>query len=358
MGRVLIGVAGVVVAGLGAVAIAQGTSGTVRVAATGAQTAKGWQTVSERADERLYGITATGPKDAWVSGLTYVSKTLRPLIMHWNGRTWTPTAAPAAAGESAVFDIKAVSASNVWAFALSGKRAFVLHSNGRKWVESGSWAAPKAMPGELLPLSPANVWSFDAISPSLSHPMPKADIHHYDGRNWRSVSLPQAVTGAAGTARSAWAVGYTSPGVPHPAVSHWNGTHWLRVKLPALGAGTLTSVLARTTKDVWAAGTTAGKGLLLHWDGKHWKAIPAGATALQSVASDGRGGLWLATIDGRVLHYANSRLTSASLPPQGPGLTAQMLLPTLIPGTTTLWATGMVRRGLTGQDGLLLEYGR
>jgi hypothetical protein len=361
MRRVLIGVTGAAVAGLGAAAIAQ--AGTVRATTTATQTqqtqqtraTKSWQITKNDTTERFYGITATGPKDAWLAGLTYKAKTLRPLMMHWNGHTWASTTLPTGVQNTGVFDVKAVSPSNIWAFALSSKSAFILHENGKRWTESGSWPAAGAMAGKLLPLSPANVWSFDAISPSLTHPMPKVDIRRYDGKSWRAVSFPQAVTGADGTNKSAWAVGYTS-GLPHPAVSHWNGTRWLTVKLPALGPGSLMSVVAQNAKSVWAVGTSGGKGLVLHWDGAHWKATTT-AGALQSVSLDGAGGLWVTTIDGKALHYENGRWTNASLPAQGPGLTAQMLLPALVPGTKTLWATGMVRHGLTGEAGLLLRFG-
>lgn len=85
----------------------------------------------------------------------------------------------------------------------------------------------------------------------------------------------------------AWAVGFSGM-VPdeHTLMLHWDGTTWSRVTSPAMVDGTpgiLSDVTVVSASDAWAtgetgtrpasAGVSAGKSLLLHWDGRRWSQV-------------------------------------------------------------------------------------
>ncbi|MGH3392667.1 MAG: hypothetical protein ACRDOO_27690, partial [Actinomadura sp.] len=126
---------------------------------------------------------------------------------------------------------------------------------------------------------------------------------HWDGRDWRTVPVPapsrvnsELVAVSARAGDDAWAVGSAGGA---PLVTHWDGRSWTRSATPVPASGALSDVVALAADDVWAVGTAAPNGdvpLVLHWDGRAWltPAVPETRGRLYSVASDGRGGVWVA----------------------------------------------------------------
>jgi hypothetical protein len=63
------------------------------------------------------------------------SESSKPLIMHWNGKKWTPVSI---AGGAWLSGLAGVSANNVWAVGNidghgSGRGAAIVHWNGKAW---------------------------------------------------------------------------------------------------------------------------------------------------------------------------------------------------------------------------------
>lgn len=122
-----------------------------------------------------------------------------------------------------------------------------------------------------------------------------------------SFSLPGRLDGVAATStEDAWAVGSTTAG--KPLILHWNGTTWARETTPSSlsdsrRSGTsLTGVAATSADNAWAVGSTYGetsgrpRALILHWNGSAWTvaAVPAANrdTSLQAVTAASPTSAW------------------------------------------------------------------
>ena len=94
----------------------------------------------------LNGVAAVSATDAWAVG-TYGHQGLmtpagKPLVLHWDGTSWTQAKAPFFGGFSGLGGVSAVSATNVWAVGSvnSGPQfiptTLILHWNGTAWTRS------------------------------------------------------------------------------------------------------------------------------------------------------------------------------------------------------------------------------
>lgn len=145
-------------------------------------------------------------------------------------------------------------------------------------------------------------------------------------------------------------------GVSRPLLAHWDGTGWSQVALPGGSSlsGELVGVAARSSNDVWFAGTMDGvrTARLYHWDGSRVRSVPvaiqdptcfaarATVTALTVTAQD----VWLGlrcglTTDARqegsvqTLHDGRWRLALVQEPSSG-------ILGLAENGSGTVWAVG------------------
>jgi hypothetical protein len=94
----------------------------------------------------------------------------------------------------------------------------------------------------------------------------------------------------------AWAVGSLN-GVNQPVTEHWNGTSWSIVTTPTVpNGGSLHSVTARASNDVWAVGFAYTGGgttvhpLTMHWDGAAWSIVTSPPASAQALGVSGRPG--------------------------------------------------------------------
>jgi hypothetical protein len=80
------------------------------------------------------------------------------------------------------------------------------------------------------------------------------------------------------TAGNVWAAGMTNPAVGTPAalVIRWNGSTWATVAVPHASAFGPATVAASSATDVWLFGASSAR----RWDGQHWHqvSIPQGPT--------------------------------------------------------------------------------
>ena len=87
----------------------------------------------------LFGVSAISGSDAWAVG-AYLATHTEPLIVHWNGTTWTqaPTPRPSPV-QNSLFGVSAVSGSDAWAVgdyynnATGAIDTLILHWNGTTW---------------------------------------------------------------------------------------------------------------------------------------------------------------------------------------------------------------------------------
>lgn len=102
---------------------------------------------------------------------------------------------------------------------------------------------------------------------------------YWNGRSWKRARDPAPgyfLTGvAAGSARSAWAIGYNTD--VQNTILRWNGTAWR----PAAGyippAGdSLFGVAAVSATNAWVAGGSADDGIIIErWDSTAWRQVPS-----------------------------------------------------------------------------------
>src|SRR6185312_8301447 len=118
-----------------------------------------WQQVPTtnivRQDERLLGVSASGPDDAWAVGNTnsISAASHDTLAAHWNGTAWTITPTPAAASGgrlASLYDVADLSPASAWAVG-QGKDARPLaeHWDGTAWsmVKTANTAEPTGLSG-------------------------------------------------------------------------------------------------------------------------------------------------------------------------------------------------------------------
>jgi hypothetical protein len=183
----------------------------------------------------LTGVAVTSPSNVWAVGGAGDGSVL---IVHWNGQTWKQLRAPRLRAASAFLtSVAATSYRNAWAVGAAGTRTLILHWNGASW---------KPVP-----------------SPS-------------PGRNAQLLSVSVTKQGAA------WAVGVWYPGGQQAQlIERWTGRRWQRMPEPVplagqpAGQGFLTSVVARSPRNAWAAGQgAAGYGSeFVHWNGSRWREV-------------------------------------------------------------------------------------
>ena len=248
----------------------------------------------------LLGVSAVSPTDAWAVGY-YRNSTggAHPLILHWNGSTWSRVTSPNPGGTH-LLGVSAVSPTDAWAVGWYGAKAsLILHWNGSAWAQVANPSPGGALSGVSAD-SATDAWAvgsyttFSQVTYSLTL--------HWDGSAWAQVASPSP-GGTSGTtlsgvsadsATDAWAVGDSRV---NPLILQWNGSAWAQVASPDPGGGyvILLGVSAVSATDVWAVGwygsSTSLQALVLQWNGGTWAQVtiptPLGATdsALSGVST-------------------------------------------------------------------------
>ena len=273
-----------------------------------------WQQVPTpnivRQDERLLGVSASGPNDAWAVGNTNMISFAShdTLAAHWDGTAWTivPTPAAASGGRLAsLHDVADLGPANAWAVG-QGKDARPLaeHWDGTAWsvvpvpvpaVPSGTGFANAAL-SKISAISATDIWAVGTTTAIQGVNVVRFTLAmHYNGTAWSIVKTVNTAepTGlsdvTAISANNAWAVGNgfnnahdTSASVANKAViEHWNGTAWSIAARPA-GLISVDRISAASATDIWATGealqTIGGNPLpvprTLHWNGTAWSVAP------------------------------------------------------------------------------------
>lgn len=230
----------------------------------------------------LQGVASVSPVDAWAVGNTQLGKTL---VLHWNGSTWSQVPSPGPGAANDLTGISADSATDAWAVgtycssACTGNGVYpplILHWNGATWSQT---AAPSQATYNILQsvstVSPGNAWAAGysgTNSDSLSL--------HWNGSTWSVVKTPDIYNlwgVSASSAADAWAIG------DFPIFLHWSAPSdkWTEVTVPNLGPYSgFSGVSAHSASNAWAVGNYCVSGcsgnspvldnLILHWNGKSW----------------------------------------------------------------------------------------
>jgi hypothetical protein len=193
----------------------------------------------------LSAVGALSLTAAWAVGVTYaVGDTIGPvdsLIEQWDGSAWHIVANT---GHDALNAVAAISPRDIWAVGGQlnygvGSGPLILHWDGTTWS-----VVPSVRPADtnfvtlagVAVIAANDVWTVgrqDAGSAHLLQPL----VEHWDGTAWRIVSspLPQSATNGMlssvtriPSTHQLWAVGewshYAVPALPQPLLERWVGT--------------------------------------------------------------------------------------------------------------------------------------
>jgi hypothetical protein len=248
---------------------------------------------------QLEGVSAISSKDVWTVGEVF-SGTL--LSEHWDGTAWSQvsTPNPGPPGGENLFAVSGVASNDVWAVGYYNDSngvtsPLILHWDGTSWTQS----TVPVQAGHVYELfgvtaiSSTDVWAVGIANAGAPTAVSSTDrlvtlAFHWDGTSWSRVQTPDPDNGnlltgvTAISSTNVWAVGYhyaPPTYIAQPLTAHWNGKRWSLVPSPAVTGNTsLLGVSGVSGKDVWAVGEVSGPSttvtLAMHWDGTGWTVVP------------------------------------------------------------------------------------
>jgi hypothetical protein len=233
---------------------------------------------------KQYGLSAIGAAsatDIWAAG----SIGDDALVLHWNGKAWSHIPVPlnSAQNVSGITSVKAISASNAWAVGSITSEAtglevpLILHWNGKSWTRRQS---PRLLYGDPSGLtavagsSASNVWAVGLGDAG------NAVQFHWNGKSWSnetyrgSFPIPGFGYELRGVETTSSSSAWTSACCGRAL--YWNGKKWSRTQIGTTSQDyELLGLASASSSSVWAAGwffNSSGNyvAIILHWNGKTW----------------------------------------------------------------------------------------
>ena len=280
---------------------------------------------------RLSSVVTLGPGDAWAAGshsgpMEEILGT-HPLVEHWDGTRWAVIRVPLP-GHGGFNSISADAPNDVWAAGWwvpegtsrheseAAMRPLVAHWDGRSWHVIHLPAPRSEGLSQVVALAPDDVW---VAGPGIySNGTPT--VRRWDGSHWRSIRAPfgpddPSFRLAATSATDAWAVGGQRVGSHvETLAAHWDGHTWMIAPAPTQNTDSmLLDVHAVSPTDVWALGqsgfvkvthhspdcngkcteiqSTIPVAIYEHWNGSRWTLAPVASEreglAFLTAAPDG-----------------------------------------------------------------------
>ncbi|MEV5752669.1 hypothetical protein AB0L00_33055 [Actinoallomurus sp. NPDC052308] len=268
---------------------------------------RSWSSVTMPAVGRINFLTATGRNDVWASADC--------AMLHWDGRRWTPMSYPAIPGaqQSSGTLVAAGGPKDAWLIGgtydsrTQVAQGYVQRWNGRQWRRM---ALPRLGDNWLLSgMAVRNSHDVWAAGTDFGNSQGREHLVllHWNGRTWKRLKEPaigdrwtrRVAAVRALSANDVWVVGAGQAGSRGgsrlPIMLHWNGHKWSSTPVPD-GSGEINDVV-KNGRSVWAVGDTDSPYHMytLRWDGKRWSrgSIPqAGDGGVNGAAAIPGGGLW------------------------------------------------------------------
>jgi hypothetical protein len=254
----------------------------------------------------LSAIAMTSGSNGWAVGSTLAINS-GPLILHWDGSTWTQVKLPPLSG-GFLSAIAANSARNAWAVGAIGAKNLILHWNGVRWSRIRC-PSPRGNEG-LISVTVTRSGAAWAVGFRNTRGGGVDVILRWIGGKWKVAANPAPTSAglpagagllegvAAASDRYAWAVGMGAPGF-WTVAARWNGSVWRQASMPNIQGGVLAAVTMAPHGDAWAVGVVEGNAkhsvLIMHWNGHSWRRVkspdPPGAV-LRSVTALRDGTAW------------------------------------------------------------------
>jgi len=275
-----------------------------------------------------------------------------PLILHWNGTSWSPAALSGVSGPGGLTSVAAASPRDAWAVGTDSSGAVVLHWNGKKWYTVSFPDQATAIVSSVAVAPDGTAWLAGGV-PNSSGDY-QSLVEEWNGNAWRVVN-----TGLDGGALSLVRVAASGdvfvagPGVTsNNLVAYEHGGTW--TSLPAPPLDSVNDVLAVSGTDVWAVGlfltTTTGStpAEICNWNGSTWSTVSVfSAGQALSISPDASGqpqwvGLTTNTDPASTLYsyYDGSSWSNVSGATALTGAFEGYTVTAHIPGTNATWAVG------------------
>jgi hypothetical protein len=237
---------------------------------------------------RLASIDGASASSLWAVGTKVVAARRRPLIEHWNGRTWSAAPPPAFSAHGAdLEDVDVAGDGTGWAVGTRMDPFLEVARTLTLRLDSGTWKVVHAPDTDRL--VNADLRAVDASGPDdvwavgRAYPGNQPVVEHRTAAGWSLVQTPDVHDRSfndvfARSTSDVWAVGSQtsrSGTATQPLTEHWNGVSWSvePAPFPAGTGGILEAVDGSAATDVWAVG---GR-LVEHWDGVSWSRVLIGA---------------------------------------------------------------------------------
>jgi hypothetical protein len=261
----------------------------------------------------LNGVAVVAANDVWAVGQAAHGNLYKTLVEHWNGTAWRIIPSPNVTGESSVLQaISVVSANDIWAVGFSSDASFedkplIMHWNGTSWSIVPSPSVNEDVLFAVDAVAANDVW---AVGKSQNEA--RTLTLHWNGRAWSVVPSPNDsgndnnLFGVAAIAHNdVWAVG--NAGSLKTLAIHWNGRSWSVVPTPPFNNANnevLVGIVALSRDDIWAAGLfrlplqgSAQQTLTENWNGSSWSIVaspnaPNSNNRLHGITATPNGTLW------------------------------------------------------------------
>ena len=244
--------------------------------------------------------------DCWAVGCYYNGSNYQTLIEHYDGGTWSIVSSPSAVGPNSTAESNQLQAvtcnglSDCWAvgFVTAAAGPFVgvgqpliVHYDGTSWslVSSPTVASEAAGFQAVTCVSSSDCWAAGYTLNGLTY---QTLIEHYDGSTWSIAVSPNSINQenllygvTCSDAMECWAVGYSYTQDKQPyqtLIERYEGTSWSIVTSPnasTLEGDFLQAATCSGPNDCWAVGyyvndaNTNVFSLTEHYDGTAWTLV-------------------------------------------------------------------------------------
>ena len=290
-----------------AVAVGVAVAGVVATHTRSAEPAAASFTVSGG----LGGVAAASADSAWAVGCPAQRECAKPLILRWNGTTWTRVPSPDLGTAYDISSVAAASAGSAWAVGCTGngparhQRQDADPALERHRLDAGAQPGPRttATSHGVAATSAGSAWAVGWYRQRHQRTRdPAVERHGLDDRcpvlargMRRLAAWPPSRPTAPGRSASG------SPDVLGTLILRWNGTTWTRVPSPSPGQDSPHHRRGRRLRRQRLGGRLHRlqhqlHGLVfMHWNGNAWTTVPSPSPAdsyLDGVAAAPDGSAW------------------------------------------------------------------
>jgi hypothetical protein len=226
----------------------------------------------------LTAVDASSASVAWIAGAAGPAFEGHGIVEHFGGGRWRVVDPGPGMRGSGYTDVSAESPSDVWLAGSKGTDPLVLHFNGSSWTDVSP--PPRGRNSNqvaaLEAVAPDDVW---AVGFAYAHGEDNTLIQHWNGHRWTVATPPVPhtflVDVAAAASDDVWAVG----GIAKEMAFHWNGMAWTRAPRPGAPAiSGLNGVDVTADGTAWATASGSNEAGTMpaltssveRWNGSTW----------------------------------------------------------------------------------------